>query len=94
MKCVSVAEAKNTLPALIHEADEGPIEIRRRDKPVAVIVAHHEFERMRLASQKRPRTWTALLKWREKYREALGTLDLASILEDTRDQKAARPVKW
>jgi tRNA(fMet)-specific endonuclease VapC len=33
---VSVAEAKNTLPALLHEAEAGPVEIVRRGKPVAV----------------------------------------------------------
>jgi hypothetical protein len=32
MKRVSVAEAKNTLPALLHEADEAPVEILRRGK--------------------------------------------------------------
>ena len=39
MKRVSVAEAKNKLPALLHEAETEPVEIVRRGKPVAVVGA-------------------------------------------------------
>jgi prevent-host-death family protein len=95
MKRVSVAEAKNRLPALLHEAAEsGPIEIFRHDQPVAVIVAHAEFARLQRGRRKRQGTFAAVMKWREKYREELEELDLAGALAPARDQRPARPVKW
>jgi prevent-host-death family protein len=44
---VSVAEAKNKLPALIHEAEANgdPVEITRRGKTVAVLVSSTEYGR-------------------------------------------------
>ena len=40
MKRVTIAEAKQTLPALVHEAERlGEIELTRRGKPVAYIVS-------------------------------------------------------
>src|ERR1700683_1209858 len=47
MKRVSVAEAKNTLPALLHEAEAEPVEIVRRGKPVAVILSRANYDRLR-----------------------------------------------
>src|SRR5262245_55215562 len=44
---VSVAEAKNRLPALIHEAEssQAPVEITRRGKTVAVLLSSLAYER-------------------------------------------------
>lgn len=68
MKRVSIAEAKQTLPALVHEVERhGEIEITRRGKTVAYLVAAD-----RLA---RPATRTfvgAYFAWREKYADAIG----------------------
>ena len=49
-KRVSVAEAKDRLPALIHEAEEShsPVEITRRGKVVAVLVSSADYERQRM----------------------------------------------
>lgn len=46
---VSVAEAKDRLPALIHETEEthARVEITRRGKVVAVLVSSAEYERRR-----------------------------------------------
>lgn len=48
-KRVSVAEAKDRLPALIHEAEAShvSVEITRRGKVVAVLVPSAEYERQR-----------------------------------------------
>ena len=46
MKRVSVAEARNNLPALIYETETEPIEIMRRGKPVAVLVSRQDFDRI------------------------------------------------
>jgi len=45
MKTLSVAEAKNTLPAVIHEAEEGEdIGITRYGQAVAVLVSLGRYE--------------------------------------------------
>jgi prevent-host-death family protein len=53
MKHVSVAEAKNRLPALIREAEAGPIEIRRNNEPAAVLVSIETFRRLAAKDRKR-----------------------------------------
>jgi prevent-host-death family protein len=47
-KQITIAEAKDQLPGIIHEAERGkPIEITRRGKPVAVILSITEYTRIR-----------------------------------------------
>lgn len=44
----SIAEARSRLPSLIDEAEAGiEVELTRRGRPVAVLVSHREFERLR-----------------------------------------------
>ena len=55
-KHYSIAESKNRLPALIHEAEnDEPIFIHRRGKPVAVLLSLETYTRL---TQKRPRSFT------------------------------------
>jgi len=68
MKRVSISEAKQTLPALVHEAERrGEIELTRRGKTVAYLVAAEQYDN-------RPkRTFLeAFEAWREKYGAAVG----------------------
>ena len=60
---ISIADAKNQLPALIHQAEAGkPVTITRRGKPVAVVVSVQEYEHLRAApAQHKPCT-----SWRAK----------------------------
>ena len=60
MKHVSVAQAKNTLPALLREAESEPIEIRRNDTPAAVLLSVETYRR--LATKERKRTALAALE--------------------------------
>jgi prevent-host-death family protein len=53
MKHVSVAEAKNRLPALIRDAESEPIEIRRKDEPAAVLVSIATYRRLAAKDRKR-----------------------------------------
>lgn len=53
MKHVSVAEAKNRLPALLREAETAPIEIRRNDEPAAVLVSVATYRRLAAKDRKR-----------------------------------------
>lgn len=90
MKRVSVAEAKNTLPALLHEAESVPIEIVRRGKPVAVILSRSSYDSLRDKSEG---VWAALQRFREAH--DLEELDAASAFEDVRDRSVTgRPVRW
>jgi prevent-host-death family protein len=44
----SIAEARSQLPTIVDQAESGiEVELTRRGKPVAVVVSHREFERLR-----------------------------------------------
>jgi prevent-host-death family protein len=44
----SIAEARSRLPRIVDEAEAGvEVELTRRGRPVAVLVSHREFERLR-----------------------------------------------
>lgn len=50
MKTVSVAQAKDALTELLREVEGGhPVTISRRGRPVAVLLAEAEYERLRSA---------------------------------------------
>jgi prevent-host-death family protein len=85
MKRVSVAEAKNHLPALIREAEETPVEIMRRGKPVAVLMCCATFDRLR---GRRSDAWEALERWRASV--DLESLDLEDVFHGVRDRSAGR----
>jgi prevent-host-death family protein len=90
MKRVSVAEAKNTLPALLHEAEAQPVEIVRRGKPVAVILSRANYDRLRGRGEG---VWAALERFRTTH--DLVELDAASAFDGVRDAKPeGRPVRW
>lgn len=45
----SIAEAKNQLPRLVHEAEEGQeVHLTRRGRPVAVVMSVATYERLAL----------------------------------------------
>ncbi len=46
-KQVTIAEAKNRLPQIVHRVELGqPVEITRRSRPVAVIVSINDYARI------------------------------------------------
>ena len=64
---ISIAEAKNQLPALIHQVEAGEaVTITRRGKAVAVVVSVEEYERMRAATTVRQSFWDVLQEVRAK----------------------------
>ena len=89
MKSVSVAEAKNRLPELVHEAERGPIEIKRRGRPVAVLVSTEQYERTR------PRAG-GILEAAERCRAAMkeGKVELEDAFEGLRDPSPGRDVRF
>jgi prevent-host-death family protein len=47
-KKYSIAEARSNLPTIVDQAEAGAeVELTRRGKPVAVIISHHQLERLR-----------------------------------------------
>ena len=86
-KQFSIAEARNQLPALVHDAERGAaVELTRRGRPVAVLVSAREYERLTQA----PGFWAAL----ETYRAEHHLVDDDDAFEDVRDRGPGRPVKW
>ena len=72
-KRYSIAEARDQLPGIVHEVEQGaPVELTRRGKPVAVIVSIDEFDR--LASKRRG--------FGEALEEFRRTADLEALWED------------
>ncbi|MDW7712488.1 MAG: type II toxin-antitoxin system Phd/YefM family antitoxin [Deferrisomatales bacterium] len=85
----SIAEARNHLAALIHDAEAGsPVRITRRGRPVAVLLSHSQYERLTGRPQ---RFWEAL----EAFRATVAPEDLeggAEVFEDVRDRAGGRDV--
>ena len=62
----SVAEARDKLPALVHEAERGrPVRITRRGKRAAVLISEAEFRRIQ--REKGRGLGDAILAWRTRY---------------------------
>jgi prevent-host-death family protein len=85
----SIAEARSRLPRIVDEAEAGvEVELTRRGKPVAVLVSHREFERLR---GRHSHFTDAYHKFLEKH-----SLDEIGVEDDfaasTRDRTAGRKV--
>jgi len=89
-KRVSIAEARDSLPALVHSVEHGqPVELTRRGKPVAVLIASHEYARLTAG----PRDlWAAIQKFRTEH--DLSDLQVEEVFADTRDHAPGREVDW
>lgn len=87
-KQVSVAQAKNSLPALLREAESAPVEIVRRGTPVAVILSRADYDRL---CAKNEGVWASVERFRATH--DLEELDAASAFEGVRDTgPEGRPV--
>ncbi len=85
-KRYSISEAKDHLPRLVHAvARNGPVEITRRGRPVAMLVSMGEYERLR---GRRVGFWQAL----EAFRRVAGR-DMSlgdGVFLDLRDRGTGR----
>jgi antitoxin Phd len=86
---VSVAEAKNNLPSIIHEVEKGSVvEITRYGRPVAFVVPQKDYDRLQ---EKGRGLWESLVKFRNILNTegiALEDRDFANL----RDPSPGRPV--
>lgn len=87
---VSVAEAKNNLPALLHDTENGAaVEITRRGSPVAVLLSISEYERL---SHSKPDLWEAIQRFR--FEHDLTDFDPDEVFGSARDPSSGRDFKW
>jgi prevent-host-death family protein len=86
----SIAQARNRLSEIVHEAEAGkPVRLTRRGKPVAVLIAAHEYQR--LAGQS-VSFWDALTKFREAAQ--IETLGIGrDVFEGLRSREPGRDVR-
>ena len=93
MSQVSIAEAKNELTRLIHEAEQGEtVHITRRGKPVAVLVSEDVYARFKSLEQKTD-VWQAIQTWREN-----SSFDWPELTQEEvdswRDRSPGREFSW
>lgn len=90
-KQFSISEAKNKLPALVHDIEHGPaVQLTRHGKPVAVLISISQYKRL----ISRPKNFWATLS---AFRESADTSTLLSSGDnffDHRDQSPGRSVNF
>jgi prevent-host-death family protein len=90
MKSYSVAEARNHLPAIVHEAERGsPAQVTRRGEPVAIVLAAREYNRL---AGRCPPLWKAIEGFRRRH--DLTVLDAEGVFRGTRDRSPGRGGRW
>ncbi|HEY4000218.1 MAG TPA: type II toxin-antitoxin system Phd/YefM family antitoxin [Candidatus Xenobia bacterium] len=89
---VSIAEAKNRLPSLVHEAEQGTsVELTRRGKPVAILLSWDAYQR--LASHHASlNVYDAVMRWRKEAK--VEELDINPDEIFVRDQSSGREFNW
>jgi prevent-host-death family protein len=86
----SIAEARDRLPAIVHDAEQGdPVQITRRGRPVAVLVSVADFERLTAA---KPNFWELVVAFRKRH--DLAELDVDDVFRDVRDRSPGRDFDW
>ncbi|MGC1402805.1 MAG: type II toxin-antitoxin system Phd/YefM family antitoxin [Thermodesulfobacteriota bacterium] len=90
-KTVSVAEAKNKLPSIIHEVEQGAtVKITRHGKSVAVVVRQRNYEQL---MEKGQGFWKSLGKFRNLL-SSEGIVFTESDFIDLRDRTVGRSFSW
>jgi prevent-host-death family protein len=93
MSQVSIAEAKNTLTHLIHEAERGEaIHITRHGKPVAVLLSEEAYEQLKSREQQTD-FWQAIQAWRAQASFAWPELTPEEV-DSWRDRSPGREYSW
>jgi prevent-host-death family protein len=87
----SIADARNHLPALVHDAERGcAVEITRRGRPVAVLLSASEYARL---TAKRGGYWDAVERWRRET-DLDGMDEIVDTILASRDRSPGRDVSW
>ena len=92
MEKISIAEARQNLPALVHQVEDGaPLQLTRRGQAVAVLLSQEEYER--LSNCRKPDLWDAIVAFREGTDLSLDPLEDKDF-EGLRDTRPARDFEW
>ena len=86
----SIAEARNSLPTLVREAEAGhAVELTRRGEPVAILVGRREFEQL----VARRRGFAELYdSFRREFDLVEVNIDPAAVFDGLRDDTRGRDV--
>lgn len=89
MTALTIADAKNNLPKLIHAAETGDdIHISRHGKPVAVLVSEERYQQL---FQSGKGVFAAIQTWRTQQ----NPVDLSDEeIDGWRDRSPAREFSW
>lgn len=89
-KRYSIAEARNQLPAVVHEVERGdPVEITRHGKPVAVVLSYADYARLR---SPKPDLWEAYQRWRAESEGILTDEDVDMLADPSRNQEPSERI--
>lgn len=84
---ISIADAKNHLPALVHQAEAGhAVTISRRGKAVAVMVSVDEYVRLQHAAEAAPSWMARLDEWRAQVPTGIKGLAAEELVVPGRDE--------
>ncbi len=93
MKRYSIAEARNNFTSLVHEAEAGsPVELTRRGKPIAVLLALDDYERLSERRRGFARLYRDFLRRHPKSPD--NAIEPEEWLQDVRDQAPGRDFSW
>ncbi len=82
----SIADARNSLPALIHSVENGaPVELTRRGRPVAVLLSRSEYQKLKRGKSD---LWEAIQEFRQS--TDLEDLDVDAVYAGVRDPSPGR----
>ena len=90
-KTYSIAEARQNLAAIVHEAERrSPVALTRRGQPVAVLLSMQEYQRL---LSKEIHFWDAYTAFRNSV--DLTQLDIEpNVFHGVRDPEPGREVEW
>lgn len=87
----SIAQARDQLAKIIHDAESGtPIEITRRGKRVAMLLSAEEYDRI---STPKTDFWDSLVQFRNELEREQFDLDPGEVFKDVRDRSPGREVE-
>lgn len=87
----SIAEAKNRLPSIVHEVEDGrPVQLTRHGRPVAVLLSMREFERI---ANVQPDFWGAWMGVKRKI-DNEGIAIAGDEFHAERDSLTGREFHW
>ncbi|VAW39574.1 hypothetical protein MNBD_DELTA03-947 [hydrothermal vent metagenome] len=88
-KQISIVEAKNKLPSIIHDVEQGPpATLTRRGTPVAVLISMRQYESLCRA---KPDFWNSLVRFRQSLKNNKETLSDADF-DNIRDMSTGRNI--